>query len=78
MYQVRTHLVKYQVPTYHLTLTLTLPYPNQAGTLSGNPLAMRAGIETMKILSQPGQVRGRARGRVRVSLVEQWHEALRP
>merc|ERR1719390_138538 len=27
----------------------------QAGTLSGNPLAMRAGIETMKILSQPGQ-----------------------
>jgi len=26
----------------------------QAGTLSGNPLAMRAGIETMKILSQPG------------------------
>ena len=29
----------------------------QAGTLSGNPLAMRAGIETMKILSQPGQVR---------------------
>ena len=29
----------------------------QAGTLSGNPLAMRAGIETMKILSQPGQAR---------------------
>merc|ERR1719478_359429 len=27
----------------------------QAGTLSGNPLAMRAGIETMKILGQPGQ-----------------------
>merc|ERR1719310_19578 len=27
----------------------------QAGTLSGNPLAMTAGIETMKILSQPGQ-----------------------
>merc|ERR1719408_1038486 len=26
----------------------------QAGTLSGNPLAMRAGIETLKILSQPG------------------------
>jgi len=26
----------------------------QAGTLSGNPLAMTAGIETMKILSQPG------------------------
>jgi len=26
----------------------------QAGTLSGNPLAMRAGIETMKKLSQPG------------------------
>jgi glutamate-1-semialdehyde 2,1-aminomutase len=26
----------------------------QAGTLSGNPLAMRAGIETMKLLSQPG------------------------
>jgi len=26
----------------------------QAGTLSGNPLAMRAGIETMKILQQPG------------------------
>jgi glutamate-1-semialdehyde 2,1-aminomutase len=26
----------------------------QAGTLSGNPLAMRAGIETMKILKQPG------------------------
>jgi len=27
---------------------------------------MRAGIETMKILSQPGQVGARARGRVRV------------
>merc|ERR1719230_445379 len=26
----------------------------QDGTLSGNPLAMRAGIETMKILKQPG------------------------
>jgi len=26
----------------------------QAGTLSGNPLAMRAGIETMNILKQPG------------------------
>lgn len=26
----------------------------QAGTLSGNPLAMRAGIETLKRLSQPG------------------------
>ena len=26
----------------------------QAGTLSGNPLAMTAGIETMKKLSQPG------------------------
>lgn len=26
----------------------------QAGTLSGNPLAMRAGIETLKKLSQPG------------------------
>jgi len=26
----------------------------QAGTLSGNPLAMRAGIETMKRLKQPG------------------------
>jgi glutamate-1-semialdehyde 2,1-aminomutase len=26
----------------------------QAGTLSGNPLAMRAGIETLKILRQPG------------------------
>ena len=26
----------------------------QAGTLSGNPLAMRAGIETMKKLKQPG------------------------
>jgi glutamate-1-semialdehyde 2,1-aminomutase len=26
----------------------------QAGTLSGNPLAMRAGIETMKILKQEG------------------------
>lgn len=26
----------------------------QAGTLSGNPLAMAAGIETLKILSQPG------------------------
>ena len=54
MYQVRTHLVKYQVPTYHLTLTLTLPYPNQAGTLSGNPLAMMAGIKTLEILKQPG------------------------
>ena len=27
----------------------------QAGTLSGNPLAMRAGIETLKILKKPGQ-----------------------
>mmetsp|Transcript_140484 Transcript_140484/g.255322 ORF Transcript_140484/g.255322 Transcript_140484/m.255322 type:complete len:500 (+) Transcript_140484:64-1563(+) len=27
----------------------------QAGTLSGNPLAMTAGIETLKILKQPGQ-----------------------
>jgi glutamate-1-semialdehyde 2,1-aminomutase len=26
----------------------------QAGTLSGNPLAMRAGIETLDILSAPG------------------------
>src|SRR4030065_1813351 len=26
----------------------------QAGTLSGNPLAMTAGIETLKILSKPG------------------------
>ncbi|MFC2065987.1 glutamate-1-semialdehyde 2,1-aminomutase [Chloroflexota bacterium] len=26
----------------------------QAGTLSGNPMAMTAGIETLKILSQPG------------------------
>ena len=26
----------------------------QAGTLSGNPLAMTAGIETLKLLSQPG------------------------
>jgi glutamate-1-semialdehyde 2,1-aminomutase len=26
----------------------------QAGTLSGNPLAMRAGIETLKLLSAPG------------------------
>merc|ERR1712094_70190 len=26
----------------------------QAGTLSGNPLAMTAGIETLKILKQPG------------------------
>jgi glutamate-1-semialdehyde 2,1-aminomutase len=25
----------------------------QAGTLSGNPLAMRAGIETLKLISQP-------------------------
>ena len=32
-------------------MTLTI---YQAGTLSGNPLAMRAGIETMKILKQPG------------------------
>ena len=27
----------------------------QAGTLSGNPLAMTAGIETLKILKRPGQ-----------------------
>ncbi|GMI14228.1 hypothetical protein TrVE_jg1130 [Triparma verrucosa] len=27
----------------------------QAGTLSGNPLAMTAGIETLKVLKQPGQ-----------------------
>jgi glutamate-1-semialdehyde 2,1-aminomutase len=26
----------------------------QAGTLSGNPLAITAGIETLKVLSQPG------------------------
>ncbi len=26
----------------------------QAGTLSGNPLAMTAGIETLKVLSKPG------------------------
>ena len=26
----------------------------QAGTLSGNPLAMRAGLETLKIINQPG------------------------
>ena len=26
----------------------------QAGTLSGNPLAMRAGIETLKVLGEPG------------------------
>jgi len=26
----------------------------QAGTLSGNPIAVAAGIETLKILSQPG------------------------
>merc|ERR1719201_2277396 len=26
----------------------------QAGTLSGNPLAMTAGIETLKVLKQPG------------------------
>ena len=26
----------------------------QAGTLSGNPLAMRAGIETLKLLAAPG------------------------
>jgi glutamate-1-semialdehyde 2,1-aminomutase len=26
----------------------------QAGTLSGNPLAMRAGIETLKLLDEPG------------------------
>jgi glutamate-1-semialdehyde 2,1-aminomutase len=26
----------------------------QAGTLSGNPLAMRAGIETLRLLSEPG------------------------
>ncbi|MBI4282917.1 MAG: glutamate-1-semialdehyde 2,1-aminomutase [Chloroflexi bacterium] len=29
----------------------------QAGTLSGNPLAMTAGIETLKLLSQPGVYR---------------------
>ena len=27
----------------------------QAGTLSGNPLAMTAGIKTLEILSRPGQ-----------------------
>jgi len=35
----------------------------QAGTLSGNPLAMAAGIETLRILGQPGiydQLEGRA------------------
>ena len=30
----------------------------QAGTLSGNPLAMRAGVETLKLLKNPGFYRG--------------------
>ena len=29
----------------------------QAGTLSGNPLAMTAGIETLKVLQDPGTYR---------------------
>jgi glutamate-1-semialdehyde 2,1-aminomutase len=33
----------------------------QAGTLSGNPLAMRAGIETLRVLAEPGVWEGIAR-----------------
>jgi glutamate-1-semialdehyde 2,1-aminomutase len=48
----------------------------QAGTLSGNPLAMRAGIETMKLLAAPGFYEtlerrgGRLAGGLRDALVE--------
>ena len=36
-----------------MQMVAPLGYVYQAGTLSGNPLAMAAGIETLKILSQP-------------------------
>ena len=36
-----------------MPLVAPLGFVYQAGTLSGNPLAMTAGIETLKILSQP-------------------------
>lgn len=34
----------------------------QAGTLSGNPLAMVAGIKTLEILDRPGEAREGRRG----------------
>jgi glutamate-1-semialdehyde 2,1-aminomutase len=48
----------------------------QAGTLSGNPLAMRAGLETLKLLAAPGfyEELNRKAGR----LVAGLREALRP
>ena len=42
----------------------------QAGTLSGNPLAMAAGLATLRELERPGDVRAVSRQRV-----VRWHEA---
>ena len=39
----------------------------QAGTLSGNPLAMAAGIETLRVLAEPGVWEGIARAGERLS-----------
>lgn len=47
----------------------------QAGTLSGNPLAMRAGLETLKLLAAPGFYEGL--GRKATRLVEGLRDALR-
>jgi glutamate-1-semialdehyde 2,1-aminomutase len=38
----------------------------QAGTLSGNPLAMRAGLETLRLLNQPGFYAGLERKTARL------------
>ncbi|MDA8188194.1 MAG: glutamate-1-semialdehyde 2,1-aminomutase [Dehalococcoidales bacterium] len=45
----------------------------QAGTLSGNPLAMTAGIETLKALKQPGAYERLEERSVRLAV---WHRAL--
>jgi len=41
-------------PTALMELLAPLGPVYQAGTLSGNPISVRAGLETLKILSQPG------------------------
>jgi glutamate-1-semialdehyde 2,1-aminomutase len=41
-------------PARYLDLLAPIGPVYQAGTLSGNPLSVRAGIETLKILQQPG------------------------
>ena len=40
--------------THKPMLLAPTPAPPQAGTLSGNPLAMVAGIKTLEILARPG------------------------